>query len=278
MSAGPPLVVIRGGGDLATGAAARLHRAGIAIIITELLRPLVLRRTVALAEAVFSGETQVEDLLGRRAGSPALARALALQGILPVLIDPECDCLSELRPVALVDARMRKQPNELGLAAAPLVIGLGPGFVASADCHAVVETRRGHRLGRVLWQGPAEADTRLPEAVGGQAARRVLRAPVDGLVEGLVEIGDLVKEGQVVIRMAGAEVRAPFDGVLRGLVHPGVEVPAGTKIGDVDPRGVPAYCWEISDKSLAVGGGVLEALLMQRDLRRRLGERSGAAG
>jgi len=278
MSAGPPLVVIRGGGDLATGAAARLHRAGIAIIITELLRPLVLRRTVALAEAVFSGETQVEDLLGRRAGSPALARALALQGILPVLIDPECDCLSELRPVALVDARMRKQPNELGLAAAPLVIGLGPGFVAGADCHAVVETRRGHRLGRVLWQGPAEADTRLPEAVGGQAARRVLRAPVDGLVEGLVEIGDLVKEGQVVIRMAGAEVRAPFDGVLRGLVHPGVEVPAGTKIGDVDPRGVPAYCWEISDKSLAVGGGVLEALLMQRDLRRRLGERSGAAG
>lgn len=278
MSAGPPLVVIRGGGDLATGAAARLHRAGFAVIITELLRPLVLRRTVALAEAVFSGETQVEDLLGRRAGSPALAKNLALQGLLPVLIDPECDCLPDLRPVALVDARMRKQPNDLGPAAAPLVIGLGPGFVAGSDCHAVVETRRGHRLGRVLWQGPAEADTRIPEAVSGQAARRVLRAPVDGLVEGLVEIGDPVKEGQVVIRMGGAEVRAPFDGVLRGLVHPGVEVPAGTKIGDVDPRGVPAYCWEISDKSLAVGGGVLEALLMQRDLRRRLGERSGEAG
>ncbi|MBM3121411.1 MAG: EF2563 family selenium-dependent molybdenum hydroxylase system protein [Chloroflexi bacterium] len=286
MSAGPPLVVIRGGGDLATGAAARLHRAGFAVIITELLRPLVLRRTVALAEAVFSGETQVEDLLGRRAGSPALAKNLALQGLLPVLIDPECDCLPDLRPVALVDARMRKQPNELGLAAAPLVVGLGPGFVAGVDCHAVVETRRGHRLGRVLWQGPAEADTRIPEAVGGQAARRVLRAPVDGAVEGLVEIGDPVKEGQVVIVMGGtdaraevrAEVRAPFDGVLRGLVHPGVEVPAGTKIGDVDPRGVPAYCWEISDKSLAVGGGVLEALLMQRGLRLRLGERTGAAG
>jgi len=278
MSAGPPLVVIRGGGDLATGAAARLHRAGFAVILTELLRPLVLRRTVALAEAVFSGETQVEDLLGRRAGSPAMARDLALQGVLPVLIDPECDCLSELRPAALVDGRMRKLPNELGQDAAPLVVGLGPGFVAGADCHAVVETRRGHRLGRVLWQGSAEADTRVPEAVGGQAARRVLRAPVDGFVEGLVEIGDPVREGQVVIRMAGAEVRAPFDGVLRGLVHPGVEVPAGTKIGDVDPRGVPAYCWEISDKALAVGGGVLEALLMQRDLRRRLGERSGAAG
>ena len=278
MSAGPPLVVIRGGGDLATGAAARLHRAGFAVILTELLRPLVLRRTVALAEAVFSGETQVEDLLGRRAGSPDRARELALQGVLPVLIDPEGDSLSDLRPAALVDARMRKKPNELGSAAAPLVIGVGPGFVAGADCHAVVETKRGHRLGRVLWQGAAEADTHLPEPVGGQAARRVLRAPVDGVVEGLVEIGDLVKEGQVVLRVAGAEVRAPFDGVLRGLIHPGVEVPAGTKVGDVDPRGVPAYCLEISDKALAVGGGVLEALLMQRELRRRLGERSGAAG
>jgi xanthine dehydrogenase accessory factor len=278
MSAGPPLVVIRGGGDLATGAAARLHRAGFSVVLTELYRPLVLRRTVALAEAVFSGETQVEDLLGRRAGSPAAARDLAAQGILPVLIDPEGDCLHELRPAVLLDARMRKQANELGPSAAPLVVGLGPGFVAGADCHAVVETRRGHRLGRVLWHGPAEADTRIPEAVGGQAARRVLRAPVDGRVEGLVEIGDLVKEGQVVMRMAGADVRAPFDGVLRGLVHPGVEVLAGTKIADVDPRGVPAYCWEISDKSLAVGGGVLEALLMQPDLRRRLGERSGAAG
>jgi len=278
MSAGPPLVVIRGGGDLATGAAARLHRAGFAVILTELLRPLVLRRTVALAEAVFSGETQVEDLLGRRAGSPDRARELALQGVLPVLIDPEGDSLSDLRPAALVDARMRKKPNELGSGAAPLVIGVGPGFVAGADCHAVVETKRGHRLGRVLWQGAAEADTHLPEPVGGQAARRVLRAPVDGVVEGLVEIGDLVKEGQVVLRVAGAEVRAPFDGVLRGLIHPGVEVPAGTKVGDVDPRGVPAYCLEISDKALAVGGGVLEALLMQRELRRRLGERSGAAG
>ena len=277
MSAGPPLVLIRGGGDLATGAAARLHRAGFAVVLTELRRPLVLRRTVALAEAVFSGETQVEDLLARRAGSPAMARKFAQQGVLPVLIDPECDCLSEMRPVALVDARMRKQPNELGLSAAPLVVGLGPGFDAGKDCHAVVETRRGHRLGRVLWHGPAEADTRTPEAVGGEAARRVLRAPVDGFVEGLVEIGDPVSGGQVVIRMAGAEVRAPFDGVLRGLVHAGVEVPAGTKIADVDPRGVPAYCWEISDKSLAVGGGVLEALLMERDLRRRLGERSGAA-
>lgn len=278
MTSGGPLVLIRGGGDLATGVTARLHRAGFAPILTELRQPLVLRRTVALAEAVYSGETQVEELVARRAGSPAMALEMAARGIIPVLIDPECESLAEVHPAALVDARMRKQANELGSGAAPLVVGLGPGFVAGADCHAVVETRRGHRLGRVVWQGSAEADTRLPEAIDGQSARRVLRAPAQGKVEPLVEIGDRLREGQVVTRVGQAEVHAPFDGVLRGLVHPGLTVQAGMKIGDVDPRGDPAYCWEISDKSLAVGGGVLEALLTQPGIRRRLGERSGAAG
>lgn len=278
MTVEAPLVLIRGGGDLATGVAARLHRVGFSVIVTELHQPLVLRRTVALAEAVFSGEAQVEDLTGRRVGSPERALELARHGIIPVLIDPECESLPDLRPLALVDARLHKRPNELGASVASLVIGLGPGFVAGVDCHAVIETQRGHRLGRVLWQGPAEADTRVPEAVGGHAARRVLRAPVDGAVDAWLEIGDLVKEGQRVAHVAGAEVRAPFDGVLRGLIHAGVVVPAGTKIGDVDPRGNPSYCWEISDKSLAIGGGVLEALLMQPEIRRRLGERTGAAG
>jgi len=278
MTAWAPLVLIRGGGDLATGVAARLHRAGFAVVVTELHQPLVLRRTVALAEAVFRGETSVEDLTGRRVGSPARALEEARRGIIPVLIDPECDSLEELRPVALVDARVRKQPNELGRGAAGLVVGLGPGFVAGEDCHVVVETRRGHRLGRVLWDGSAEADTRIPEAVGGHAARRVLRAPAGGVVETQHDIGTLLAEGQVVARVGGVEVRAPFDGVLRGLIHPGLSVPAGTKIGDVDPRGDVSYCLEITDKALAVGGGVLEALLAQRDIRRRLGERTGASG
>jgi len=278
MTAGAPLVLIRGGGDLATGAAARLHRAGFAVVVTELRQPLVLRRTVALAEAVYLGETSVEDLTGRRVGSPAQALEQAQSGVIPVLIDPECDSCGELRPVALVDARMRKKPNELGLGAAGLVVGLGPGFVAGEDSHAVVETKRGHRLGRVLWDGSAEADTRIPEAIGGHAARRVLRAPVDGAVETQHDIGALLTEGQVVALVGGVEVRAPFDGVLRGLIHPGLTVPAGTKIGDVDPRGDVSYCLEISDKALAIGGGVVEALLTRRDIRRRLGERTGAAG
>ena len=278
MTAWAPLVLIRGGGDLATGAAARLHRAGFAVVVTELRQPLVLRRTVALAEAAYLGEASVEDLTGRRVGSPAQALEQAQSGVIPVLIDPECDSCEELRPVALVDARMRKKPNELGLGAAGLVVGLGPGFVAGEDSHAVVETKRGHRLGRVLWDGSAEADTRIPEAIGGHAARRVLRAPVDGAVETQHDIGALLTQGQVVALVGGVEVRAPFDGILRGLIHPGLSVPAGTKIGDVDPRGDVSYCLEISDKALAIGGGVVEALLTRRDIRRRLGERTGAAG
>jgi xanthine dehydrogenase accessory factor len=272
MTRSAPLVVIRGGGDLATGVAARLARSGFAVAVTELLQPQVIRRTVALAEAVYRGETAVEDLTARRVGSPARALDEIARGVIPVLIDPEAESLPDLRPVALVDARMRKCPNELGCRAAALVIGLGPGFVAGEDCHVVVETKRGHRL------GPAEADTRSPGEVGGQAARRVLRAPADGHVDPREEIGARLVEGQLIAEVSGYEVRAPFAGVLRGLIHREVPVTMGMKIGDVDPRGEAAYCWEISDKALAIGGGVLETLLSRRDIRRSLGEQTSAAG
>jgi xanthine dehydrogenase accessory factor len=278
MTRSAPLVVIRGGGDLATGVAARLVRSGFSVAITELRQPQVIRRTVALAEAVYRGEADVEDLTARRVGSPARALDEIARGVIPVLIDPEAESLSDLRPVALVDARMRKRPNELGRRAAALVIGLGPGFIAGGDCHAVIETKRGHRLGRVIWEGQAEADTHSPGEVGGQAARRVLRAPADGHLEPREEIGARLAEGQLIAEIAGYEVRAPFAGVLRGLIHTEVSVSVGMKIGDVDPRNEAAYCWEISDKALAIGGGVLEALLSRRDIRRSLGEQASAAG
>jgi len=278
MTRSAPLVVIRGGGDLATGVAARLVRSGFAVVVTELHEPQAIRRTVALAEAVYRGETAVEDLTARRVGSPERALDEIARGIVPVLIDPEAESVPDLRPLALVDARMRKQPNELGCRAAALVIGLGPGFVAGEDCHAVVETRRGHRLGRVIWKGPAEADTRIPGDVGGHSAQRVLRAPSDGCVEPREEIGARLMEGQLVAEVSGHAVRAPLAGVLRGLIHPEVRVTTGMKIGDVDPRGEVSCCCEISDKALAIGGGVLEALLSRRDIRRSLGEHTSAAG
>ncbi|MGH2621837.1 MAG: selenium-dependent molybdenum cofactor biosynthesis protein YqeB [Anaerolineales bacterium] len=261
---------MRGGGDLATGIAARLWRSGFWIVITEIEQPLAVRRLVALAEAVYAIECAVEDLRARRVTDVDAARTALAQGQIPVLVDPEAACRVELQPAALVDARMTKQPPELAMDSAPLVIGLGPGFVAGETCHAVVETNRGHRMGRVMWNGTTEPDTQLPDPVGGQAANRVLRAPDSGEFEARVALADRVRRGDLLARVGSSELVAPFDGIVRGLLHDGVVVSKGLKVGDLDPRGDPALCRLISDKALAVGGGVLEALLTRPEIRRQL--------
>jgi xanthine dehydrogenase accessory factor len=266
----PPLVVLRGGGDLATGVAARLWRCGFWVVTTEIEQPLAVRRLVALAEAVYANEFVVEDLRARRARDVIEAQSFLAQGLIPVLVDPEATCRVQLRPAALVDGRMRKQPSELGIESAPLVIGLGPGFVAGENCHAVVETNRGHRMGRVIWNGTSEPDTQLPDSVGGHAANRVLRAPNSGVFEGKVRLADRVGRGDLLATVGSAELRAPFEGIVRGLLHDGVAVSKGLKVGDLDPRGDPALCHLISDKALAVGGGVLEALLSRSEIRAQL--------
>jgi xanthine dehydrogenase accessory factor len=178
-----------------------------------------------------------------------------------VLVDPRARCVAELAPAVLVDAIMAKANTGTTLADAPTVIGLGPGFTAGVDCHAVIETNRGHSLGRAIYEGSAEPDTGHPGSVGGKTRQRILRAPVTGTVEGLVAIGQTVTEGQVVARVQGHPIRASTDGVLRGLVRSGTRIPKGVKIGDVDPRADPAHCYLISDKALAIAGGVLEAIL-----------------
>lgn len=257
-------VIIRGGGDLATGVAYRLHKAGFPLIVLELPRPLVVRRKVALATAVLEGEVQVEDLVGRRVQTPAAAKALASTGTIPVLVAPELAPVTVdlSAPVSvLIDARMAKRNIDTDMAQAPLVIALGPGFTAGVDCHAVIETMRGHRLGRVIWQGQALPNTGTPGIVAGKSAERVLRAPSGGEVQWRFEIGDSVEGGQVLGDVNGVPVAAPFEGVLRGLIAPGTRVRAGLKIGDVDARGDVAACFTISDKALAIGGGVLEAVL-----------------
>jgi xanthine dehydrogenase accessory factor len=267
----PLWVIIRGGGDLASGVALRLHRAGLRLWITELSNPLVVRRKVAFAEAVFDGQTSVEGVPARRVESFPEAAALAETGVLPVMIDPELTSLKAARSAGatcvLVDARMTKQPASTRLDMADLVIGLGPGFTPGVNCHAAVETNRGHRLGRVLWRETPEPDTGIPDRVVDRGAERVLRAPADGVVQGYVEIGDRLQAGQVVAEVAGQPVRALFPGVLRGLIRSGLPVTRGVKIGDVDPRDDPRYSFLVSDKSLAVGGGVLEAILSRPELR-----------
>lgn len=256
-----PLVLIRGAGDLASGVAWRLHRGGFPVVMTETALPTVVRRTVAFAEAVFNGETRVEGITAQLANSAEAARALLAQQIIPVLIDPAASCRSELAPPVVVDAIMAKVNTGTTQQDAPLVVALGPGFTAGQDCHVVVETNRGHDLGRAIWHGSAEPDTKTPGEVGGYKGARVLRAPADGFVQCRAAIGDTLLEGEVFAQVDGVPLAAPFKGVLRGMVHPSVPVQRGMKIGDLDARAERRYCFTISEKSLAIAGGVLEAIL-----------------
>lgn len=248
---------MRGGGDLSSGVAIRLFRAGFKIIIAELPNPLAVRRTVSFSEAVYDGMITIEGVTARKADTFEEVFALAGLGVIPVIADPRLEILRTRSISILVDARLLKRESDTRLDAAQLVIGLGPGFTCGQNCHAVVETQRGHFLGRVYWQGSASADTGQPEG----DPRRVLRAPADGLLTSEVRIGDYIDAGGVIASVAGEDVRAPFGGVLRGLIRPGVYVQKGVKIGDIDQRGDPSYCYSVSDKALAVGGGVLEAIL-----------------
>jgi len=270
----PVILVIRGGGDLASGAAYRLFRAGLRPIITALPQPLAVRRSVSLSESIFTGSITIEGVTGRNARDLDHALEITRQNEIPVLVDPHAGIMQQLvdqeiagRKSILVDARMKKSADNSQLLPADLVIGLGPGFIAGVNCDAAVETMRGHFLGRVIWQGAAEGDTGVPDSVAGRDNERVIRAPVDGILVALAELGDLLEVNQPVARVSEVILRAPFRGVLRGLLRPGMAVSTGMKIGDIDPRGDPRFCQMVSDKSLAVGGGVLEAILSRPDLR-----------
>ncbi|CAG0931782.1 hypothetical protein TFLX_02275 [Thermoflexales bacterium] len=289
MLAEKPLALIRGGGDLGTGVALRLHRAGWRVLITELGQPLVIRRRVAFASAIYDGTIEVEGTIGQRIHSDPLepeAQACWAADQIPVVVDPDQTAAAGLRPIALIDAIMAKHNTGTPIGAAPVVVALGPGFTAGLDCHAVIETQRGHNLGRVYYQGAAEPNSGTPGAVGGQDARRVLRAPVAGIFYAHRKIGDSLRAGEVIGRVImvdvsltdsaagrlaaidrdasqplGSVVKTKIDGVLRGVLHDGLLVQANTKIADVDPRGEASYCFSVSDKSWAVGGGALEAVL-----------------
>lgn len=285
-------VLIRGGGDLASGVAIRLYRAGIQPVITELAQPLAVRRTVSFSEAVYEGTQTVEGVRARLIEARQLPASEDAEEI-PVLIDPNADILAESQLshdrstdqqctdhqfLVVVDARLTKQPPSPLPIPVPLHVGLGPGFTAGRDCHAVIETRRSHTLGRVYWHGTAQPDSREPEG----DPRRVLRAPAEGIILGMKKIGEQVEEGDViaVLRQNPGDtspsaqsdmyIVSPFAGVLRGLIRDGLPVPKGLKIGDVDARGDVSSCFLVSDKSLAVGGGVLEAILSKKDIRERL--------
>ena len=254
-------VLIRGAGDLASGIALRLHRAGLDVVMTDLEKPTAIRRTVCFSQALVLGAATVEDVTARAAASAAQAEEILAAGEIPVLADPACTCREALRPDALVDAILAKRNLGMRIGDAPVVIGVGPGFTAGEDCHAVIETMRGHTLGRVIYSGSAIPNTNVPGLIGGFAGERVLRAPADGAFRSVHRIGDLVKAGDVAGYVSGEPMVCTIDGVLRGLIADGIPVRKGMKSGDVDPRGNVENCYTVSDKATAVGGGVLEAIL-----------------
>ena len=260
-------VVVRGGGDLGSGVAYRLFVSGFPVLITELERPLLLRRAVSFGSAIIEGSIIVEDISSRRAGSIDEALSYQKQGEVPVLVDPNGDCLATYSPEIVVDARMLKRAPDSQHNPLPLLIGLGPGFEAPTNCYAVIETNRGHRMGRVILKGEAQPDTGKPEGVMGHRSDRVLRSPAKGIIKGVARIGAHLQEGDRVAHVGDQWVTAPFEGVLRGLIHDGTEVNLSDKIGDVDPRGELLNCFTISDKALAVGGGVVEAILSSQRIR-----------
>lgn len=254
------LIVIRGGGDLASGMAVRLFRAGFSVMILEVDHPTVIRLPVSFARAVYEGKAIVEEIEAVLIPSWEKAKDTIKQGKIPVLIDPKGSCIKKLSPTVLVDAILAKRNLGIKIDQVPLVIGLGPGFTAGKDVEVVIETERGHNLGRVIYQGQAAPDTGIPGEVGGESKRRLLRAPAEGKIIPFHKIGDLLKEGEVIAEVERIPLKAEISGVLRGLIYPQSWVTKGMKIGDIDPRGIKEYCFTVSDKARSIGGAVLEAI------------------
>lgn len=255
------VVVVRGGGDIGSGVIWRLRRVGFPVIVAELERPLTIRRTVAFSTAVTDGSITIEGIQGVLATHRDEALEVAAAGSVPVVVSPG---IPGLGASVVVDARLAKRNLGTSRDDAPFVVALGPGFDASDDCDAIVETMRGHGLGRVIWRGPAAPNTGIPGEIGGESGKRVIHAAHDGDLRWDAGFGDVVSAGHQLGRIGDTPVLSRIDGTIRGLLADG-PVPEGLKIADVDPRFDPSAVHRISDKALSVGGGVLEAILVWLD-------------
>ncbi len=266
------LIIVRGGGDLATGTIHKLCRCGFPVLILEVAAPSAIRRNVAFSEAVYDGQHTVEDVTCFRAESIEQARTFLEEGRLTLLVDPKGEAIPAFRPMAVVDAILAKKNLGTVRDMAPITVGLGPGFTAGADVDAVIETNRGHHLGRVLRQGCAEANTGIPGVIGGYGRERVLYSPAAGTMRNIRRITDTVARGEVIAEIetegGSVPVTATLDGLLRGLIRDGYTVAKGFKIADIDPR-TEEYqnCFTISDKARCIAGGVVEAILQLKGER-----------
>ncbi|WP_195989245.1 selenium-dependent molybdenum cofactor biosynthesis protein YqeB [Clostridium sp. D53t1_180928_C8] len=255
------LVVIKGAGDLATGIAYRLKKSGFDVIMTEIDKPTTVRRTVAFSQAIFDNEVEIEGIKGIKVRNINEIYDQIKKNNIPIIIDEKADIIKELKPEVVVDSIIAKKNLGTSIKDAPIVIGVGPGFEAKVDCHLVVETKRGHYLGKVIEHGTAIPNTGVPGNIGGYTKERIIRASADGKIKPVVSIGDFVIKGQVVAYIDGVEVLAEIDGIVRGMLQEGIEVFKGMKSGDIDPRCEKDHCFTISDKARSIGGGVLEAIM-----------------
>ena len=259
------MILIKGAGDLATGIAYRLKKSGFDIVMTEIDKPTTVRRTVAFSQAVFDNEIVIEGIKGVKVNNINEIYKEINQGNIPIIIDEKAEIIKELRPDVVVDAIIAKKNLGTNIKDAPIVIGVGPGFEAKVDCHLVIETKRGHYLGKVIEEGSAIPNTGVPGNIGGYTKERIIRASSNGKIKPVVSIGDFVKKGDVVAYVDGVEVLAQIDGIVRGMLQEGIEVFKGMKSGDIDPRCEKDHCFTISDKARSIGGGVLEAIMYMKN-------------
>ncbi|MGN1031710.1 MAG: selenium-dependent molybdenum cofactor biosynthesis protein YqeB [Butyricicoccaceae bacterium] len=261
-------VLIKGAGDLASGIACRLHQCGFTIVMTDLAVPTAVRRTVAFSRAVYEQTAEIEGSTAELCHGMEEVEAALQRGRIAVVVDPEAEIRAEWKPDAVVDAILAKRNLGTSIHDAPIVVAVGPGFTAGEDCSCVVETKRGHDLGRCIYRGSAIPNSGVPGNIGGYTKERILRAPCDGVFEPAVRIGAIVEAGDICGTVDGVPMRSQIPGVVRGLLQSGVVVTEGMKSGDVDPRCEPAHCNTVSDKARAVGGGVLEAILHLENQRK----------
>ena len=255
------LVLIKGAGDLATGVAHRLRKCGFDIVMTEIEKPTTVRRTVAFSQAVFDKTTEVEGIKGSLAKNIDDIKDIIKNGEVAVIVDENAEIVKELKPDVVVDAIIAKKNLGTNINDAPIVIALGPGFTASVDCHCVVETKRGHYLGKAIYEGSAIPDTGVPGDIGGYTTERIIRATDDGSIVPIVHIGDYVEKGQTVAYVNNKKILAEINGIVRGMLQEDIKVFKGMKSGDIDPRCEKEHCFTISDKARSIGGGVLEGIL-----------------
>lgn len=255
------LVVIRGAGDMASGVALRLFKAGFDVIMTEIEQPTHIRRSVAFAQCLFQEHMELEGVTAKKANGIHEAKRIIKQGNIAVLVDPNCQLIKNLKPRYLVDAILAKRNMGTNKQMAPFTVALGPGFTAGEDCHCAIETNRGHYLGKLIYQGSTAPNTGVPGNIAGYTSERVVRSPLTGTLHAKVDIGQLVEEGEVIAYVNDTPIISPLTGMVRGLLNSDLPVTEGFKIGDIDPRGKDADYCHISDKARAISGSVLEAIM-----------------